>query len=377
MNKPKKIALLQRMRISPPNPEIPFEKMTNPQLEELISQSVDIMSAANEQLARKDQARKNKANNAGKANVNATRWESLLSAELSKNSQRYTIDRDGQRIFCIVTADELIQAGFTESQTKKHTNDMLPSFSVGAHAIERGFVCFPMKENTWEKRARDLDAFGAFENDMENEHFEAEIAWNHMRMAVNDLTGREEIGKTKKGEPVYDSRFVVYALDPDLILAYTWTRNRNYRAELESFLSSTKFESIGQDPDSLLESYDNYMADLATTRSEAVKNSDVDRIRQIDELIAKGNSIVSHTKRWRLQERQFGSTFGSQTAREALAKARERGYFKGSDIRPEIPCSPAWRLEYGPEFRKGCLFSNDEEKAVNEAMNWNQTIDTI
>ena len=230
MKKSTIIAMLNDMGAQRPNPEISFEQMTKESLTELLQSSVLTMSQSHAQLARKDQSRKNKANNAGKDNVNATRWANLIAldssyritdtipAEHDENGDVITPERE-INTFSIVTALEAQSCGFSDSQTREYIGDMLPSYSSGAKAISRGLVCLKLTDRTKKKIFNSLQSAW-----IEREH--RHMLDSAKKMMIDSLESDHGLDTwiDRKGNKQKDVRFVVFRLDPEL-LSHFWIPN--------------------------------------------------------------------------------------------------------------------------------------------------------
>ena len=251
MKKATIIQMLNSMNIVSKNPKIELSDMTNAQLTELLQSSVLTMSAANEELARKNQARKNKAVNSGesRANVNARRWDSMIALSPSQGIENddgidpyqlfdvqdmihavtdsefnflFNEETLRTRVFSIVNTSEAIACGFSESQTREYIGDMRPSYSCGSTAITRGLLCYPLNGRK-DPLARIMEALD--NNWILRDNVESVAKAKGMILhALQNDDGLEE-WTNKKGKKVMDRRFVIFRLDPEL-LSHSYEANR-------------------------------------------------------------------------------------------------------------------------------------------------------
>ena len=251
MKKATIIQMLNSMNIVSKNPKIELSDMTNAQLTELLQSSVLTMSAANEELARKNQARKNKAVNSGesRANVNARRWDSMSALSPSQGIENddgidpyqlfdvqdmihavtdsefnflFNEETLRTRVFSIVNTSEAIACGFSESQTREYIGDMRPSYSCGSTAITRGLLCYPLNGRK-DPLARIMEALD--NNWILRDNVESVAKAKGMILhALQNDDGLEE-WTNKKGKKVMDRRFVIFRLDPEL-LSHSYEANR-------------------------------------------------------------------------------------------------------------------------------------------------------
>ena len=256
MKKSTMISMLNDIGAQRPNPEIPFEKMTNSALEELLFSSVGIMSRSHAQLARQDQARKNKAVNSrgSRSNVNARRWDAMIALSPSQGVQiggdakkpiidayqlfdvqdmihavtdsefnfLFNDETPRTRVFSIVNTSEAVSCGFSESQTREYIGDMRPSYSCGSKAITRGLLCYPLndKKDPLDTIMKAIDNTWILRDNSES----VAKAKGMILHALQNDDGLEQ-WTNKKGEKVMDRRFVIFRLDPEL-LSHSYEPNR-------------------------------------------------------------------------------------------------------------------------------------------------------